>query len=184
MRLLNPQEPEQTTEAGATIPTDSTFEVHFIDVGQADAALVLCDGHAMLIDGGNSGDSSLIYSYLKNHGISYLDVVVATHGHEDHVGGLSGALNFASVGKAYCSVTSYDSDAFDDFVKYLGKHNTTITVPKPGDTFQLGSAAVQIVELMGMPLITTIARLCSVSYMGRHPSSLQEMLSVKLSRQF
>lgn len=143
------QAPKQTTEAGATIPIDSTFEVHFIDVGQADAALVLCDGHAMLIDGGNSGDSSLIYSYLKNHGISYLDVVVATHGHEDHVGGLSGALNFASVGKAFCSVTSYDSDAFNDFVKYLGKHDTTITVPKPGDTFQLGSAAVQIVGVDG-----------------------------------
>lgn len=143
------QTPEQMPEAGATIPIDSTFEVHFIDVGQADAALVLCDGHAMLIDGGNSGDSSLIYSYLKNHGISYLDVVVATHGHEDHVGGLSGALNFASVGKAYCSVTSYDSDAFNDFVKYLGKHDTTITVPKPGDTFQLGSADVQIVGVDG-----------------------------------
>ena len=144
-----PQEPEQTPGAGAAIPLESTFEVHFIDVGQADAALVLCDGHAMLIDGGNSGDSSLIYSYLKNHEISYLDVVVATHGHEDHVGGLSGALNFASVGKAYCSVTSYDSDAFNDFVKYLGKHDTTITVPKPGDTFQLGSADVQIVGVDG-----------------------------------
>ncbi len=44
------------------IPINSTFSIHFIDVGQADAALVECDGHYMLIDGGNKGDSSKIYS--------------------------------------------------------------------------------------------------------------------------
>lgn len=143
------QNPEQTAGTGITIPDSSTFEVHFIDVGQADAALVLCDGHAMLIDGGNSGDSSLIYSYLKNHGITYLDYVVATHGHEDHVGGLSGALNYASVGKAYCSVDSYDSEAFNDFVKYLGKQNKSVSVPKVGETFDLGTSNVQIIGVNG-----------------------------------
>ena len=33
------------------LPADSSFSIHFIDVGQADAALVECDGHYMLIDG-------------------------------------------------------------------------------------------------------------------------------------
>lgn len=126
------------------IPVDSTFEIHFIDVGQADAALVLCDGKAMLIDGGDSKDSSLIYAYLKQHDVSHLDYIVATHAHEDHVGGLSGALNYATVGTAFCSATAYDSDAFRDFVKYLGKRNVGITVPSAGDFFKLGSATVQI----------------------------------------
>ena len=45
---------------------NSTVEVHFIDVGQADATLVVCDGKAMLIDGGNPEDSDLLYSYLKS----------------------------------------------------------------------------------------------------------------------
>ena len=39
---------------------DSSFEIHFLDVGQADAALVLCDNKAMLIDGGNAEESNLI----------------------------------------------------------------------------------------------------------------------------
>lgn len=88
------------------IPSEnSTFELYFIDVGQADSALVLCDGKAMLIDEGNVADSSLIYSYLKKHEIGYLDYIICSHPHEDHVGGLAGALNYASVGIAYCPVT-------------------------------------------------------------------------------
>lgn len=137
-------DPTPTPSPTPEPPVDSTFEVHFIDVGQADAALVLCDGKSMLIDGGNSADSSLIYSYLKKNGISHLDYIVATHAHEDHVGGLSGALNYATVDTALCSVTNYDSEAFNDFVKYLGKQNVSITVPAAGDSFKFGSADVKI----------------------------------------
>lgn len=120
------------------------LEVHFIDVGQADAALVICDGHYMLIDGGNAEDSGLVYAYLEEHGAKHLDCMVATHAHEDHVGGLSGALNYASVGTALCPVRSYDSKSFQNMVKYLEKQGKSITVPRPGDSFDLGSARVEI----------------------------------------
>lgn len=125
-------------------PEGSTLQVHFIDVGQADAALVICDGHYMLIDGGNAGDSSLIYSYLKEQGAEELDYLVASHAHEDHVGGLSGALNYAQVDTAFCPVTEYDSKAFQNMVKYLEKQEKSITVPRPGDGFSLGAARVEI----------------------------------------
>jgi len=81
--------------------SDPELTVYFIDVGQADGALIVCDGETMLIDGGNAADSDLIYSFLRNHGITHLDYIVATHAHEDHVGGLADALNYATVGMAY-----------------------------------------------------------------------------------
>ncbi|MBE6633399.1 MAG: MBL fold metallo-hydrolase [Ruminococcaceae bacterium] len=125
-------------------PADSSFTVHFIDVGQADAALVICDGKTMLIDGGNAEDSNLIYSYLNRLSISYLDYVVCTHAHEDHVGGLSGALSKASLGVALSPVKSYDTRAFSNFVDKVKGHGKELTVPKAGDSFSLGSASVTV----------------------------------------
>lgn len=134
-------EPEPT---GTQPSEDSFFEVHYLDVGQGDCSLVICDGHAMLIDGGEASESSKVYAYLKAHDISHLDYIVATHAHSDHIGGLSGALNYASVDIAFCPVTSYDSKAFESFVKYLEKQGVSITVPAVGDSFMLGSSTVQI----------------------------------------
>lgn len=133
-------------EQGSTAQHDeeSSFAVHFIDVGQADSALVVCDGHYMLIDGGNAEDSDLVYSYLEQQGASHLDYMVASHAHEDHIGGLSGALNYASVDTALCPVTEYNSKVFQNMVKYLSEQGKKLTVPEPGDSFTLGSAQVEI----------------------------------------
>lgn len=141
------QGPGQSTDepVASNPPENSYFEIHFIDVGQADAALVICDDDAMLIDGGNVADSSLIYAYLKEHEVSHLKYIVCTHAHEDHVGGLAGALNYATVDVAYCPVAQHDTEAFYNFVKYLDKQNVSITIPTVGDTFTLGSADVTVI---------------------------------------
>ena len=118
--------------------------VHFIDVGQADSALLQCDGQTMLIDGGNVEESSLVVSYLENQGVEYLDYVVCTHAHEDHVGGLSGPLNTCTVGTVFSPVTEYSSKAFSDFARYTRQQGLELTVPSPGDAFALGSAQVTV----------------------------------------
>lgn len=121
------------------------FWIEFIDVGQGDSALIQCDGHYMMIDGGPSDASSLVYTILKNNGITDLDCMIATHPDADHIGGLSGALNYAKVTKCYCSVTNHDTKTFNSLLKYLGKQNVTLTVPKAGEAFYLGSALVELV---------------------------------------
>jgi len=137
-RLSGAQSGTSTPAAGGS------FTVQYLDVGQGDSELVQCDGHYMLIDGGTSAYSDKIYATLQKQNISHLDYIVNTHPHEDHVGGLSGALQIASVGKALSPVKSYDNDSFKDFKKYLKKQGVTITVPSPGDTFALGSANVTV----------------------------------------
>lgn len=135
------------TKAADTSITKNTSgcEIHYIDVGQADSILIRCDGHNMLIDGGNVADSSLIYSYLKKYDINYLDYMVNTHPHEDHVGGLPGALNAATVGTVYAPTTTYHSKPFKNFVKYVQNQGKQITIPETGSTFTLGNASFQVI---------------------------------------
>lgn len=139
-------QPETTTP---TLPQDSELVVRFLDVGQADAALISCDGHHMLIDGGNRGDSNLIYSVLQREEISYFDMVVATHAHEDHIGGLPGAFQYASAGLTLSPVTAYDSDVFETFAAKAQEKGGGLTVPQAGDTYPLGSATVTILGVNG-----------------------------------
>ena len=150
-RPTPPEQEDQPTKPEATtppaIPNSDGFKVYFIDVGQADAALVVCDGKAMLIDGGNAADSNLIYSFLKKKGVTHLDYVIATHAHEDHVGGLSGALNYATVSTVYCPVRSYNSKAFNNFVKNVEAQGKSITIPSNGTRFSLGSASCTVLAV-------------------------------------
>lgn len=133
-----------TTEVTGSNESDSPFWVEYIDVGQGDAALIACDGHYMMIDGGPSSASSVVYTILKNKDIKELDYMIATHPDEDHIGGLSGALNYATVGTCYSPVTSHTTKTFKSLVKYLKKQDVELTVPAPGDSFNLGSAVVEI----------------------------------------
>ena len=126
-------------------PADSSFSVYFLDVEQGDCALILCDGEAMLIDGGESDQSSKVYSVLSNRGITHLNYLIATHPHSDHIGGLSGALQVADVDTALSPVTSYDSKQFSSLTKYISQSGVTLTVPRAGDRFSLGSAQVQVI---------------------------------------
>jgi len=133
-----------TNETPPVVPELSTFNIHFIDVGQGDAALIECDGHYMLIDGGNKSDSSKIYSILKNASVTKLDIVIGSHAHEDHIGGLPGAYNYTTTDLTLCPVTSYDTEAFEDFIRYANQNGEGITIPRVGDQYMLGSAEITI----------------------------------------
>ena len=137
------------TAGCGTVASAENLVVYFLDVGQADAAILQCGDEVMMIDGGESSDSSLIYSYLtKTLGITHIDYMIATHPHADHIGGLSGALNACSVGVVYSPVRSYDSKQFSSLVKYVQKQGRELTVPEIGDSFTFGDAQVQFLSPM------------------------------------
>ncbi len=129
---------------------ESILEVHFLNVGDGDAAILLCDGHAMMIDGGPPNRSDLIYAYLVHtlH-LTHLDCVILTHPHDDHVGGLSAAFNACTVGALYSPVTAYESRPFASLVKYAGRQGVPVTVPEAGQRIALGTADVTFLTAGG-----------------------------------
>ena len=122
----------------------SSLTVHYIDVGQADCALLECGGEYMIIDGGNVDDSDLVVTYLQDQGVEGLHTVICTHAHEDHVGGLAAVLAVYPTGQILSPTRTYSSACFDDFLYYADQQDITITIPSPGDSFYLGDAEVTV----------------------------------------
>ena len=124
------------------------LEVHYINVGQADATLVIYGDYTMLIDGGNPGNSQLIYAYLQQLGISHLNYIVNTHADADHVGGLPAAV-VAVDGDVYTVLSAYTDCNKERFVVYkdaLNRYGLNITVPQKGEIYRLGDVEFQILS--------------------------------------
>ena len=81
--------------ATATAYVPDTLTVTFLDVGEADAAIVQApNGHTMLVDAGRQGNSVTVSDALAAEGIERLDYVVGTHEDADHIGGMVPVLSY------------------------------------------------------------------------------------------
>jgi len=102
-----------TEDSENTVSTYGEMIVHFIDVGQADATLFIQDGHTMLFDTATASRGDDLVDYLRDLDIDYIDVLVLSHPHNDHMGGSATVLNNMEVGKIYgpdiFSISSLDT---------------------------------------------------------------------------
>ena len=142
-RYLSSQPAPAPAESAATSAADSSLEVHFLDIGQGDSALLFCGEKAMLIDGGKIKNNQKLISRLKELNVTHLDAVICSHPDEDHCGGLAAVLAGTETDAFYCSVDSWHTKAFSDVVKYADEQGVCVTVPSPGDSFSFGGASVE-----------------------------------------
>ena len=136
-----------TLPAEPTAPTageDEYLAVHFIDVGQADCILLSCGDDYMLIDGGNAADGYTVRSYLENAGVDKLDLLVATHPHEDHIGGLPTVLTYFEAETIWTTEITYSNSTIRKFLDAADKQDAPVVQPMGGETFLLGSALVTV----------------------------------------
>ena len=123
--------------------------VYFLDVGQGDSAIVVCDNQAMVIDGGLPGQSDKLFSFITNNlqSVRFL-YIVATHPDNDHIGGLPAVLEAVNKiqKKANCIIYSpvkeHDSLRFADLKNKAEQYDLKIKVPHSGDKLDLGKAKV------------------------------------------
>ncbi|MHB1334846.1 MAG: DUF4332 domain-containing protein [Candidatus Humimicrobiaceae bacterium] len=133
----------ETTTISSTATTASVgpLKVHFIDVGQGDSILIQTpDGKTMLIDGGPKSSGSSVVAYLKKLGITKINVMVATHPHEDHIGGLIDVINNFAVDNIIDSGNSHTTVTFKDYLNAIKANNINFVVPDLGQEFDIGQS--------------------------------------------
>lgn len=111
--------------------------VHFLDVGQGDSALVQFASKNILIDGGESDMGDRVASYLRDHGVSSLDLVVATHPHSDHIGGLITILKAFPVKQVLDNGQAQSSKTYENFLTVIDQKNIAYKVAKRGQKINL-----------------------------------------------
>ncbi len=127
------------TDAPAAQPAaaDAEAAIHFIDVGQGDAALIRAGGSAVLIDGGTQEAGDTVVDYLEQQGITRLDAVIASHPHEDHIGGLVDVFAACDVDAIYMSDIAMDTRIYEKLLDAIDAEGIVPQCPSIGDTIQL-----------------------------------------------
>lgn len=135
------------------LPEAGTVRVTFLDVGQGDAALVeTAEGPAMLIDGGGASDffdlgRAVVAPLLWDRGIRRLDVIVASHPQQDHIGGLAFVVRQFEVGEFWGNGVERDN-AFVIRVKEAleGRHVAVRAVSNLDEERALGSCRLRVLH--------------------------------------
>lgn len=120
------------------------LEIHFLDVGQADATLLLSEEEAVLIDAGNRADGELILQYLEQLGVKQLDYLIFTHSHEDHIGSGVDLIEEMDIGTVYMRKGS-DSKIAQDLETAIEDKNIEVILPKTKDSFEFGECKAEFV---------------------------------------
>ena len=123
--------------AAADAPDDlDELVIHFIDVGQADSMLLIAGDTTVMIDGGNTPTSQDVLEYLQRFGVDQIDLMISTHPHGDHLGGLPTVLNAIPTDKIWCADSTYDTYLYQSFTQLVAQKNFDISHPEPGTVFQ------------------------------------------------
>ncbi len=137
--VITPTLPEATPS-----PVPPELVVHFIDVGQGDSILVDLGETEVLIDGG--GKSPGVVTYLNDYIDGALEIMVATHPHADHIGGLIGVLDAFEVDEIWLNGDTSTSKTYSQFMSAVNSEDAQVYEVRRGDTIRVGELTFNVLH--------------------------------------
>ncbi|MDD1696386.1 MAG: MBL fold metallo-hydrolase, partial [Methanoregula sp.] len=116
---------------------EGKLSVYFLDVGQGDSTLVMFRGKTILIDAGESEMGDQVVSDLTALGVNRIDLLVATHPHSDHIGGMQKVLAAFPVSRVLDTGLPHTSSTYEHFLEAIDQRNISYQVAEQGQTIDI-----------------------------------------------
>ena len=134
--------PEPNTEVSSNL---SPCQVYFIDVGEGDSELLVTPhGKTIMIDGGDSDSGSL--AFLTAHQVDHIDLMIATHPHADHIGGLIDVLANMPVKVVATNGRTTDTYTYERFLDQVKNSGVDYEELSAGDQFTVDGVSFSVLE--------------------------------------
>ena len=139
------------SSAAFTMPDDK-LHVSFLDVGEGDSILVRKGNQQILIDGGPGPQAvNLELGSQMPFWDNTIDMVVLTHPHHDHLGGLTGVLGRYNVEKVLYPDLDYASPLYDEWLTLIEADGIVSIVACAGQRIDMGDGV--IIDVLGPPTL-------------------------------
>jgi len=134
----------QPAPASTSNEVREELKIHFIDVGQGDSILIDLGNTEVLIDGGEKSPG--VVNYLRNYVDGPLEVMVATHPHADHIGGLTDVLLTFNVEQVWYNGETSTSKTYADFMSAVNSENAQVHIATRGDLIHADGLSFQVLN--------------------------------------
>jgi competence protein ComEC len=139
----NTAHPTATTTPSPSATPSALLRVYFFSVGRGDSILVVSPaGRTILIDGGKPNTG--IVAYLQELGIHRIDLMISTHAHADHIGGLVDVLKVMPVARVVSNGQADTTPIFQKFLDAVSAANIPFEVTKRGDLLSEGGLTFSV----------------------------------------
>lgn len=150
-------------------PSYEGFTVDYINVGQGDCSLITCNGKNMLIDCGEAEYYEIVRNFLINKGVEKLDIVILSHPHTDHMGGMSRLFEDFEIGTLLMPHVKENEElenaTYKNFINALDKYSVNAEYVSKGDVYYLSDAKITIVApVKNMEEINNMSVVAMVEY--------------------
>ena len=125
---------------------DSDFAVYYLDVGQSDCSIIICEDKVMMIDTGTKSRNIKIRESLLALGIDKIDYLVITHPHDDHMGNAADIIKKYSVENIIMPKIAKENQVntltYNDLINSIAKYNVNPLTVNAGDKINFESANI------------------------------------------